>query len=228
MQNNKLIGIAAIIVATILFLPQQVVATSGACSSHYGVNCNAGDWPITLVVQGKDAAHWMAHLSAEREARGWDSSSLHCLCPTGIISRLHQRCALMRGNKKAAKTLCENLLEIADKQGHRLIAAEATLGLLQCAEKISPKQLQQLERRIRAVGSRKLRAKFLMLEALQHKSLGVFDPRPYRQSINILTETGLQRMQNIFAALAGTFGNQPKQSGAATKASDRAYISLIA
>lgn len=32
------------------------------------------DWPIELVVPAKDAETWMAHLSAEREARGWSSS----------------------------------------------------------------------------------------------------------------------------------------------------------
>lgn len=34
-----------------------------------------GEWPITLVVSAKDAETWMAHLNAEIEERGWNSSS---------------------------------------------------------------------------------------------------------------------------------------------------------
>ncbi len=34
------------------------------------------EWPIALVVPAKDAETWMAHLSAEVEERGWNSSSL--------------------------------------------------------------------------------------------------------------------------------------------------------
>lgn len=34
-----------------------------------------GEWPIKLVVPAKDAETWMAHLNAETEARGWNSSS---------------------------------------------------------------------------------------------------------------------------------------------------------
>jgi hypothetical protein len=36
---------------------------------------DAGEWPIELVVPPKDAEAWMAHLSAETEERGWNSSS---------------------------------------------------------------------------------------------------------------------------------------------------------
>jgi hypothetical protein len=34
-----------------------------------------GEWPIALVVPAKDAETWMAHLNAEMEERGWNSSS---------------------------------------------------------------------------------------------------------------------------------------------------------
>jgi len=34
-----------------------------------------GEWPIKLVVLAKDAETWMAHLNAEMEERGWNSSS---------------------------------------------------------------------------------------------------------------------------------------------------------
>jgi hypothetical protein len=34
------------------------------------------DWPISFVVQAKHATEWMAHLDAECEARGWQSSGL--------------------------------------------------------------------------------------------------------------------------------------------------------
>jgi hypothetical protein len=37
---------------------------------------DAGEWPISFVVEAKEAVQWMAHLSAEREARGWHSSGL--------------------------------------------------------------------------------------------------------------------------------------------------------
>lgn len=36
---------------------------------------DSGEWPITLVVPAKDAETWMAHLNAEIEERGWNSSS---------------------------------------------------------------------------------------------------------------------------------------------------------
>ncbi len=36
----------------------------------------AGEWPIELVVPSKDAETWMAHLIAEIEDRGWNSSGL--------------------------------------------------------------------------------------------------------------------------------------------------------
>ena len=35
-----------------------------------------GEWPINLVIPAKDAETWMAHLNAEMEERGWNSSSL--------------------------------------------------------------------------------------------------------------------------------------------------------
>ena len=35
----------------------------------------AGEWPIRLVVPAKDAETWIAHLNAETEERGWNSSS---------------------------------------------------------------------------------------------------------------------------------------------------------
>lgn len=35
----------------------------------------SGEWPITLVVPAKDAETWMAHLNAETEERGWNSSA---------------------------------------------------------------------------------------------------------------------------------------------------------
>jgi len=35
----------------------------------------AGEWPIVLVVPASQAENWMAHLSAETEERGWNSSS---------------------------------------------------------------------------------------------------------------------------------------------------------
>ena len=37
---------------------------------------DGGEWPITFAVQAKDAAQWMSHLAAERDARGWSSSGL--------------------------------------------------------------------------------------------------------------------------------------------------------
>ena len=36
----------------------------------------AGEWPIELVIPTKDADTWMAHLSAEMQERGWNSSGL--------------------------------------------------------------------------------------------------------------------------------------------------------
>jgi hypothetical protein len=47
------------------------------------------DWPIKLVVPAKDAETWMAHLNAEREARGWSSSGfsqLHRTENSGSLS----------------------------------------------------------------------------------------------------------------------------------------------
>lgn len=35
----------------------------------------AGEWPIVLVVPASQVENWMAHLSAETEERGWNSSS---------------------------------------------------------------------------------------------------------------------------------------------------------
>jgi hypothetical protein len=35
-----------------------------------------GQWPIELVIPGKDAETWMAHVRAEMEERGWNSSGL--------------------------------------------------------------------------------------------------------------------------------------------------------
>jgi hypothetical protein len=35
----------------------------------------AGEWPIEVIVPARDAETWMAHLSAETEERGWNSSS---------------------------------------------------------------------------------------------------------------------------------------------------------
>ena len=42
----------------------------------------AGAWPIEIVVPAKDAETWMAHLNAETEERGWNSSSFSQLDAT--------------------------------------------------------------------------------------------------------------------------------------------------
>ena len=34
------------------------------------------EWPIELVIPANDAETWMAHLSAEMQERGWNSSGL--------------------------------------------------------------------------------------------------------------------------------------------------------
>lgn len=50
---------------------------------------DADEWPITLVIPAKHAEIWMAHLSAEIEERGWNSSSLsqlHAVENSGTIS----------------------------------------------------------------------------------------------------------------------------------------------
>jgi hypothetical protein len=36
----------------------------------------AGEWPIELIIPGKNAETWMAHLRAEMEERGWNSGGL--------------------------------------------------------------------------------------------------------------------------------------------------------
>ncbi len=54
----------------------RVADGSGGMRPVADLRFEAGEWPIELVVPSKDAETWMAHLSAEIEDRGWNSSGL--------------------------------------------------------------------------------------------------------------------------------------------------------
>jgi hypothetical protein len=55
----------------------QILVADGAGGMRQmtDLRFECGEWPITLVVPAKDAETWMAHLNAETEERGWNSSS---------------------------------------------------------------------------------------------------------------------------------------------------------
>jgi len=48
---------------------------SGGMRPVTDLRFEGGTWPIDLVVPARDAETWMAHLDAEIEDRGWNSSS---------------------------------------------------------------------------------------------------------------------------------------------------------
>ena len=54
----------------------QVADGAGGMRPIVDLRFEAGEWPIELLVPAKDAETWMAHLSAEIEERGWNSSGL--------------------------------------------------------------------------------------------------------------------------------------------------------
>jgi hypothetical protein len=53
----------------------QVADGAGGMRQVTDLRFEKSEWPIELVVPAKDAEIWMAHLSAETEERGWNSSS---------------------------------------------------------------------------------------------------------------------------------------------------------
>jgi len=53
----------------------QVADGAGGMRQVVDLRFEAGEWPITLVVSVKEAENWMAHLTAETEERGWNSSA---------------------------------------------------------------------------------------------------------------------------------------------------------
>jgi len=67
----------------------HVADGAGGMRQVTDIRFEAGEWPIELVVPTKDAATWMAHLSAETEERDWNSSSFSQLDAaenSGILS----------------------------------------------------------------------------------------------------------------------------------------------
>jgi hypothetical protein len=54
----------------------QVADGAGGLRPVIDLRFDDGDWAIELVVPANDAETWMAHLSAEMEERGWNSSGL--------------------------------------------------------------------------------------------------------------------------------------------------------
>src|SRR4030095_1616520 len=54
----------------------QVADGAGGLRPVIDLRFDDGDWAIELVVPANDAETWMAHLSAEMQGRGWNSSGL--------------------------------------------------------------------------------------------------------------------------------------------------------
>ena len=54
----------------------HVADGAGGMRQVTDVRFEAGEWPIEFVIPAKDAVTWMAHLGAEVEERGWNSSGL--------------------------------------------------------------------------------------------------------------------------------------------------------
>lgn len=54
----------------------QVADGAGGMRPVSDLRFEGGDWPIQLKIPAKDAKAWMAHLKAEEESRGWNSSRI--------------------------------------------------------------------------------------------------------------------------------------------------------
>lgn len=98
-------------------------------------------------------------------------------------------------------------LDRAEEQDQRLSVIEATLGMVQAARamktaKRALNRLSEVEKKIRTIGSRKMRAKFLVIEAVMNFEMnGLLDTRPLRQALQIVEETGLIMLKRQFLEL---------------------------
>jgi len=111
----------------------------------------------------------------------------------------------------AVKVLKEVLL-FARQMDQRRHRAEGLLGLVQIiglkknTSQVST-MLFQVEKDIRALGSRKLKAKFLVVKGLiKHASSGLVDTRYFTQSLHIMEEAGLSVLEKqILGMLIGLY-----------------------
>ncbi len=114
---------------------------------------------------------------------------------------------ISQGKVEEAMQLFIEAIEQAEEQEQRLLIIEATLGLVQAARamktaKKAMSRLNDAEKMIRTSGSRKLKAKFLVIEAvIVYESNGLLDTRLLRQALHIVDETGLIMLKKQFLEL---------------------------
>ncbi|MCG3204202.1 MAG: hypothetical protein KCHDKBKB_00912 [Elusimicrobia bacterium] len=114
---------------------------------------------------------------------------------------------MLKGKPEEASQVFIEVVQSSEFHDNRISWIEANMGLLQAYRamknsKLILSRLQELEKYIRNSTSRKLKAKFMVLESIvKHEISGFFDMRLPRQALQIVEEAGLVLLKKQFLEL---------------------------
>lgn len=134
-----------------------------------------------------------------------ESFGLHRLSPA--LNICQGDLLMSKGKFEEASQVFIESVDMAEEQELRFAWIEASMGLVQAVRgmktsKSLVSRLKEIEKYVRHSGSRKLKAKLLVLETIvKYELQGSLDTRPLRQALQILDVTGLVLLKKQFLEL---------------------------